>query len=124
MPRGKFVQISVIIPAILALVPGLGLPYLHGQERGSKIEIEGVPSKIDNRTGTLMLENPARVEGPASARAPFKVATTDSTLFEDRQDRRVSREQFFADLRPTDRIEVEGRLDGDTVVAREIEVED
>lgn len=51
----------------------------------------------------------------------LKITTSQSTRYEDRQDRSATKEAFFSDLRGSDRIEVKGRLDGNSVSAEKVE---
>lgn len=78
--------------------------------RGAKIEIEGTPSLIDQTAGTFIIES-------------LTVKSTETTRYEDRDDRHVNKETFFSNLHASSRVEVKGSLAGNEITAHKIEIE-
>jgi hypothetical protein len=103
---------SYVIPIFAAGTLFLAFAlWLPGQTRGAKIELKGMPSQINQSAGTFVMES-------------LTITTTPETRYEDRRDHHVDQAAFFSDLHESDRVEVEGRLQGNTITARKIEIED
>lgn len=105
---GSFQSFIGIVFALGALMFASSLP-VQAQARGAWVEVKGTPAQIDQSAGTFMIES-------------LLVTTTPATRYEDRNGRHVDKAAFFADLHETDRVEVEGNLEGKTIAAREIEI--
>lgn len=119
----------------LALAGGAGLLYATSEVLGAptppvplaqpSIEIEGAPSSIDSAAGTFVIEQPMEVDSDKPVEGgPFTVVTSESTSFEDRDDRTLTRAAFFSQLRGSDTVEVEGVLEDQAVTARKVELDD
>ncbi|MEX2262042.1 MAG: DUF5666 domain-containing protein [Bryobacteraceae bacterium] len=112
-----------IIAAAAGLVFAVGALRAQSERRSAEVEIEGFPTQIDSKAGTFVIANPTKVEGTAS-RPQFSVATTDRTEYEDRNGKEVDRASFFSKLSEKVKVEVEGRLKENTLVADEVQIED
>lgn len=96
--------------AACAALAGVLASSSQTQSRGAKIKLEGVPSQIDSNGGTFIIEG-------------LTVTGAATTKYENRQDRTVSKEEFFSDLHDGDRVEVKGHLEGNVITAYKIEIE-
>lgn len=99
----------LIVGAACVVVAMVLSSALRAQTRGAKIEVKGVAAQVDANAGTFTIEG-------------LTVKTTTATRYEDRQDRRVNKAEFFSNFHANDRVEVEGSLNGNVVTAHEIEI--
>lgn len=83
---------------------------LTAQTRPTTVEVEGTASQVNAKAGTFSMEG-------------LKVTTSPTTRYEDRQDQIVNKEAFFSSLHGNERIQVEGRLNGNTITADKVEVD-
>lgn len=110
---------------LCAMSEGLGAPTSTAPPAQPDIEIEGAPSSIDSAAGTFVIEQPMEVDSNRPVKGgPFTVVTSESTNFENRDDEAMTRAEFFAQLRGSDTVEVEGVLEDQAVTARKVELDD
>lgn len=115
------------LAAGVLLVVGIGAgAAMAAKSAANGIKLEGYPSAISAQQFRFTVQRfrSVKVDQGVVPPPPFQIVTTEKTKCELRHDKKVSRSEFFRVLTTSNRVEVKGYLQGSSIVAYKLEIEE